>query len=204
MGKKPSESRENSFCHGYVSVLDAIGYASFYQRFQVSNAISSKIAEQVGQSKIGDNNLINLYKYDGFFNGYGMENIPVGITIPISDEIKLNFGYSIVGFRFGNTHDALLVHSLCTDRTLHYHCDSKSSELIRAVDKFNQENFSNIIQMVPINYGKFIWGNDSPIDPPEKKFTLALTDQPTLLLPPSPEGAQRIGEYLVSSGVISR
>lgn len=214
MSKKPSQNEEISFYPAYVRVSYANNYASFHQAIQVSSAMLPAIRAQTNNqngNKVAD----DFLEYSGFFNGYGMEGIPVEIALPISGGMQLNLAYSIVKLdcRVGND-DLSFTHVVYTDHSLHYHNTRESDGLINAVGEFNSEFGSGIIQIVPINYGEFLRGNDSMTNPPggndsmtkppERKFTLAVTNQPTLLLPPSPEGAENIGAYLRSSDVMSR
>jgi hypothetical protein len=139
------------------------------------------------------------------FDGYGMKNIPAQIQLPISDDYTLEFAYTNVEFSCVFGQEIVTDnHLLCTDHKLHFDSHEESPGLLQAVDKFNQAQGAVIVQKIPILHNGIIWGDDFPTDQSETMFTLAVTDQPTLLLPPSPEGAQRIGQYLVSSGVISR
>ena len=204
MSKKPSQNEEISFYPAFLSVSHANNYSSFHQAIQVSSAMLPAIRAQTNNQN-GNKVAADFLEYSGFFNGYGMEGIPVEIALPISGGMQLNLAYSIVTLdcRVGDD-DLSFTHVVYTDHSLHYHNRRESDGLLNAVGEFNSEFGSGIIQIVPINYGEFFRGNDSMTKLLERKFTLALTDQSTLLLPPSPEGAKRIREYLCSSGIISR
>jgi hypothetical protein len=139
----------------------------------------------------------------GIFDGYGMKNIPAQIQLPISDDYTLEFAYTNVEFSCVFGQEIVTAnHLLYTDNNLHFDSHEESPELLRAVNKFNQRHGGVIVQKIPILHNGIIWGDDFPTDQSETIFTLAVTDQNTLLLPPSQEGEQKIGEYLVSSGVI--
>lgn len=139
------------------------------------------------------------------FDGYGMQNIPATIKLPISNTQTLELSYSKVEFSCVVGKKVVKSdHVLYTNGMLHFDSNKESHALLKEVDAFNQTQRAVIVRKIPISHNRFIWGDDFPTDRSETIFTLALTDQPTLLLPPSPEGAERIGAYLRSSDVMSR